>query len=587
MRNVSRPTKFLLALFTIIGAATLFGPASAVAKPSKSTVSPGPTARNASMFSEISFRGLPVSKAGKISVRGSRSGFHRFSRRRHSDNQGFSLVMKHPFRAAERVKVRTALTIPGAKRGDYGFKVENLGGPRVKRSGNNPLNDPGPAQFISRPDLRPAKLNIRRNLPGADREPLFIGAKSLGAAIYAADGEPIWFRSGRTTDFRAQELRGKPVLTWFEGPTAGSGLDRNRYTIANRAYKVINRFSPGNGYSADSHEFRLTDRGTAYVTTYRTVRRNLSYLGLSRNGRVSDSIAQEVDVKTGRVLWEWHSLDHVPMRQSYATGPKRPELPYDYFHINSIIDTPDGNVMISGRSTNTVYKVSKRTGRVIWNLGGKRSDYKIGPGATFSWQHDAQPLSGNRVSLFDNSDSPVAAKPWNPYSRGMVLQLDNRKKTATLEYELLHPDRPLAPTQANVQALSNGNYLVGWGQVPLISEYGPNGNMVFDARIGTDSFYRAYRMPWQGRPSEPIATAIEAGGPGSVNLWVSWNGDSRVRKWRVLAGSNRNDLKPIDTLPKAGFETRIELANDSRFFKIEGLDEEGRVLGRSALVQAP
>jgi len=566
--------------------AMVSSPAIASAKSAKATVSPGPTARNASVWSEISFRGIPASKAGPITVRGGRSGNHSFSRRRHSDDRGFSLVMRRPFRKSERVKVSTRLAIPGARRGDYRFRVENIGGPRVKRTGNSPLFPAGPAQFRSRPDLLPPTLDVRRSLPGAGSDPIFVGAKSRGSAIYDPTGDPIWFRPGRSTDFRTQTYRGKPVLTWFESPTEGSGLNRNSYTIANQAYRVIKRFVPGNGYAADSHEFRLTPRNTAYITSYRSVRRDLRYLGLSRNGRVSDSIAQEIDLKTGRVIWEWHSLDHVPIRQSYANGPKVPGHPYDYFHINSIIDTPDGNVMISGRSANAIYKVSRSTGRVIWTLGGKTSDFELGPGALFSWQHDAQPLPGNRVSLFDNADSPVADAPWADQSRGLVLQLDNRAGTATVANEFTHPQKPIAPTQANVQSLASGNFLVGWGQIPWITEYSPDGEILFDATVrDTGSFYRAYRLPWSGRPNTSVDIHAEPIDSRSVRVWASWNGDTSVRTWRVQAGPSGDSLSAVGEFPRNGFETAMTAPTDQDFVKVQGLGADGRVIGGSAAVK--
>jgi len=577
-------TPAITVAFLLVAAAWL--PVNASARGAKVTVSPGPTAGNASIWTEISFRGIAAAKAGPIKVRGSRTGNHSFSRKRHADNRGFSLVMKRSFRPSERVNVTTPFVIPGAKRGDYRFKVENIGGPRVKRTGNSLLAPSGPPQFRSRPDLMPPVLDVRKSTPQAGIDPIFVGAKSRGSAIYDAAGDPIWFRSMRSTDFRTQTFRGKPVLTWFESPTKGSGLKRNSYTIANQAYRIIKRFNPGNGYAADSHEFRLTPRNTAYITSYRSVRRDLRSIGLSRKGRVADSIAQEIDLKTGRVIWEWHSLDHVPVSQSYANGPKFPGHPYDYFHINSIIDTPDGNVMISGRSANAIYKVSRSTGRVIWALGGKSSDFELGPGALFSWQHDAEPLSGNRVSLFDNADSPVADAPWADQSRGLVLQLDNRNKTATVANEFKHPQKPLAPTQANVESLDSGNFLVGWGQVPWITEYTPDGEIVFDATVrDTGSFYRAYRQPWTGNPATAVDIAAEPAGSASTEIWASWNGDTSVRTWRVQAGPSGDSLTTIADFPRDGFETAMTAATDQAFVKVQGLGADGQVIGGSAAIK--
>ncbi len=566
----------LSALILVIGVAFL-GSATAEARKARATVSPGPSAENASIYSEISFRGVNRRKAGPITVRGNRTGGHAFSRRGHGDGDGFSLVMKRPFEESERVSVKTRLRIPGTRNGDYRFKVENLGGPRVKRLGNSPLEDGGEVQFKSRPDLRPFSLNVMKNTGAASDDPIFVGSKQRGTAIFDSNGKPVWFRPGRTTDFRTQTFRKKPVLTWYEAPTEGSGINRATYTLANRKYRIIKRFNPGNGYAGDSHEFRLTPRNTAYITTYRTVKRDLRGIGFAKNGRVSDSIAQEVDLKTGRVIWEWHSLDHVPVKHSYANGPRRPGNPYDYFHINSIIDTPDGNIMISGRSTSAVYKVSRATGRVIWTLGGKHSDFRFGKGASFSLQHDAQPRKGNRVSLFDNADAPIVDKPNADQSRAIVLKLNNKTKKATLDRAFLHPQKPLSPTQANMQLLGSGNWFVCWGQFPYVSEHTPDGDLVFDALIrGASSVYRAYRQQWVGDPQGKVAIAVD--GPTS-KAWVSWNGDTEVRRWRVQSGPNGNSLSPAGTTGRGGFETRVDLPPGARFVQVQGLNENGKVIG--------
>jgi hypothetical protein len=426
---------------------------------------------------------------------------------------------------------------------------------------------------------------IERDHPRASNAKIFIGSKVSGATIFSSSGEPIWFLPSRSMDLRPQNYRGRRVLTWFQAPTRGSGLKRNTYMIADRRYRTIKRVYPGRGLKADSHEFRLTPRGTAFVTAYKAERRDLRPVGMSKNGAVSDSIAQEVDIRTGRVVWEWRSLDHVPIRDTFAETPRRPGNPFDYFHINSIIDTPDGNVLISGRSTNAVYKVSRRTGRVIWTLGGKRSDFRMGKGARFSSQHDAQLHRNGLISIFDNGDSPVISKPVRKQSRGVVLKLNFRRKTARVHRRFFHPKKPLASTQANLQRLKGGNYFVGWGGVPLISEHGPNGNLLFDAELrGISSFYRAYRGAWSGAPRTRPAVIAEKAGE-RTRFWVSWNGDSRVREWRVYTGPAKNRLRLAGTRKREGFETVAAVPGNARYLRVVGLNPKGKAIGRSTAVR--
>src|SRR6202035_1160925 len=99
-----------------------------------------------------------------------------------------------------------------------------------------------------------------------------------------------------------------------------------------------------------------------------------------------DSVIQELDVRTGQLLWEWHVLGHVPLSASYAKPVGW--LTDDYFQLNSIGPRPNGNLPLSARNTWGVDEIDKQTGRVIWTLGGRNSRFKMGPGTNFEWQHD-------------------------------------------------------------------------------------------------------------------------------------------------------------------------------------------------------
>src|SRR5262249_32098866 len=153
----------------------------------------------------------------------------------------------------------------------------------------------------------------------------------------------------------------------------------------------------------DLHEFLITPRGTALVSAWDTATRNLTSLGGSAGTRVVGGIVQELTIPGARVLFEWRSLDHVDPAESHAgIGPQ-----FDYFHINSIDIADDGDLIVSARTTWAVYKLSHATGRVLWRLGGRKSDFRMGPGTVFAWQHDARSLArGKKISIFDDGAAP-------------------------------------------------------------------------------------------------------------------------------------------------------------------------------------
>lgn len=178
----------------------------------------------------------------------------------------------------------------------------------------------------------------------------------------------------------------------------------------------------------------------------------------------------------------------------------------------------------------------------------------------------------------------MISEPVRDQSRGLLLKLNFRRKTARVHREFFNPARPLASQQANLQRLGNGNWFVGWGGVPLISEHGPDGGLLFDAELrGISSFYRAYRGAWRGAPRTKPAL-VTSSGSGGNRAWVSWNGDTRVREWRFLTGIRRKGLEVAGNRKRAGFETRFAIPASARFVRAAGVDARGRLVGRSAIV---
>jgi hypothetical protein len=335
----------------------------------------------------------------------------------------------------------------------------------------------------------------------------------------------------------------------------------------------------GDGYQPDAHDFQITPQGTAYLSTARIVEQNLSSVGGPANGTAIDDVVQEVDIKTGQVLWEWHTLGHVPLSASYGPVPTSNWPPYDYFHLNSIQPLPNGNVLISSRQTWSVYEISRKTGRVIWTLGGKYSSFKVGPGANFEWQHDAR-LHGSTLSVFDDADSPEEESQ----SSGKLLRLDLRDRTASLIRRYTHNPPVLTPEMGSMQTLANGNVFVGWGPEPEFSEYTSSGRQIFNASAPLGVvFYRAFRFPWVGHPRTRPSLAVSRATGGRVKAYASWNGATQVAAWRVLGGSSPDHLGPLGTTaPRAGFETTIKLTRHPRYLAVQALGRKGNLLGVSA-----
>jgi hypothetical protein len=314
--------------------------------------------------------------------------------------------------------------------------------------------------------------------------------------------------------------------------------------------------------------------------------RDLSSVGGPAQGEIFEGVVQELDIPTGRVLFEWHSAEHVELAESTMKAPPVSQgeqaAPFDYFHLNSIAEDANGDFLLSARHTSAIYKVDRETGRVEWRLGGKRSDFAMGEGTRFELQHDARWQPDGTLTLFDNGE-----KGKGVHSRVLVLRLDEDAKRATLVRTYVHPRKLFSETQANAQFLPNGHVFVGWGQSPFATEFDRDGRVLYDLRFGADGAdsYRGYRAEWTGRPADDPALVAARGADGQVSAAVSWNGATEVARWQLLSGPDAQRLRVVAEQPRSGFETALAARTDDPVVRARALDSGGAVLGTSPPVR--
>ncbi len=552
-------------------------------------VYPVPGGRVASPYTQITFRGMPVSRLGSVSVVGSRSGAHRGRLVGDSDGGGGSFLPTKPFAAGERVTVRTHVPIVGGTGDNYQFITARpapaLRGPPLP---GIPRLRGDVQHFQSRPDLQPVATKILRRDSDGSAGDVFVapqnGPIQNGPMLLDPSGRLIWFkaiaRGTLATDFRVQTLTGSSVITWWQG-ALNAGVGTGTDVIDDSSYHQLYAVNAGNGLHADLHEFQLTPQGTALVSSYFPVLWDARSIHSSSQAVVLDSVVQEIDIKTGLVLYQWDSLDHVPLTDSYATRPHSPKQAFDYFHINSIQQDTDGNIVLSARNTWSGYKIDHRTGAIIWVLGGRRSTFKMGPGAQFAFQHDIRARSSQLVTVFDDGAGDTVV---HHQSRGLTLALDFVHRTANRLTEVDHAPSLLAFYEGNVQLLPSGNAVIGWGQQPYFTEFDQHGRLMFDGRfVDANSSYRAYRFPWRGTPKTRPAAVVHTKGSRSA-VYVSWNGTTDVRSWRILGGASSTKLSQVATVSASSFEARAPVATQ-RYFAAQALDSRGAVLGQSATLR--
>jgi hypothetical protein len=404
-----------------------------------------------------------------------------------------------------------------------------------------------------------------------------------GPLILDERGEPVWFHPlehARAYDFEVQLYRDAPVLTWFQGSVA-SGYGRGEDVIYDDTYHEVARVRAGNGYQADLHEFRITAQNTALVTIYAPVLADLSPIGGAKRAPALDCVVQEIDIPTGAVLFEWHTLGNISLKESYEPLPKDHREPYDPVHVNSIDVDPAGNLLISGRHTFSLFDVDRVTGTLVWRMGGKRSNFAMGPGSQFAWQHDARAQPDGRLTVFDNGAS--ADHHTHDQSRGLVLRVDEGMRRVQLVHAYRKPRGPIAESQGNFQALPNGNFFAGWGNQPEYTEFAADGTVLSDVLLpaGATS-YRAFRFEWTGHPTDLPRVAV-TGSRDRTTVHASWNGATAVARWDVLAGATPATMTVVATSARTGFETAIALPTASTYVAVRAVDASGRTLATSAL----
>ena len=271
--------------------------------------------------------------------------------------------------------------------------------------------------------------------------------------------------------------------------------------------------------------------------------------------------------------------------ESYSHVPHIPADIFDYFHINTIQQQPNGDLLIGSRNTWTVYLIDGQSGQILWRVGGKRSTFALGSGVRFAWQHDSEIEPDGSLSIFDNEDSPPEAHS----SRAIRVALNAQSHIATLlsSYELPGAS-VLSPSQGNVQLLANENRFVGWGQAGYVSEFSSTGALTFDMQLPAPvNSYRAYRSPWNATPRSIPALAVGSGANDTAVAYVSWNGASEVSSWRLLAGTSASALKALSTVPRQGFETALYTHGSKLYMQAQALGSSGEVLSDSRVLRSP
>lgn len=564
-------------------------------------VSPLPATPDATPETQISILGTAPSNIESVTVTGSESGVHAGHLADYSESQGASFLLDTALTEGEEVKVEVALKEGGTIEDSFSVAHLTAQEPLLHNTGEKPEDQ---EHYVTQPELRPPKVKITTAdpslagdiftdpLPAPEIHPgetellKFEPVGPNGLMILNPEGKILWwhqFTEEVGSVLEPVEYEGKRALSWWQGKVTEQAYGLGEGVIANTSYEPIAHIKAGNGLQADIHEMYITPAGQAYIIAVEPV---CLPTCSKEDPPVFNDEVQEIDIKTGLVMWSWQTLGHVPDTESEIAPT---DGVWDPYHTNAVQALPDHRVLLSMRDTSGVYEIDQDTGDVLWQISPKKSSFKLGKGVVFHFQHDAR-LEGkklNTLTLFGDEAGPPLYAP----SRGIVLKLG--KRTVTLVHQYLNANEEVALAEGSMQVLAaHGEAVVGFGATPYFAEFAKaggkhkRGKLLFEAELPKgDGTYRVMRFPWVGTPTTKPAVVAQRENVSEVNVYASWNGATEVAKWEVLAGESPGSLAPVTTAPWSNFETKMTVSSEDKFFEVKALNGEGKLLSSSEAVE--
>lgn len=393
-------------------------------------------------------------------------------------------------------------------------------------------------------------------------------------------------------DFRISRVNGKDEMSLIRPELRAGVLIDDHFQITQDI--------PIEGFNM--HDFNFVDDGKHALVILRGVQNS------SREDAIATGLEEglcsanfhgiaEFDVNTWEPTWNWTAWGHIGLNESkMANGPAtaRCDHEWDYLHANAVDKCPDGDILMSGRHTDTIYKISRATGEIVWRLGGLMNDFNMIDDLNFSRQHDVRCRAQNEttiiLTLLDNAKGEDPQKPSSELSRGLRIAVNTETMEASLIQQFDHPAGPggYAYRRGTYQQLPNDHVIMGWSEHSLLSEHAPDGTMLMQAVmlpewVGT---YRSYKFPFTGRPLDPpdvFSQAFDtAANSTSTIAYVSWNGATEVAEYRLYKSARNGDgAVEIAGEKKSGFETSMAYDGFASHVFVEALDSQGTILGRS------
>ncbi|MCP4580553.1 MAG: hypothetical protein GY839_02965 [candidate division Zixibacteria bacterium] len=524
------------------------------------------------------------------SIRGSISGNHGYRPVISDDNKSIVLILEKPFEPGEEVTVcldESIRTINNGftETGSFSFTISrNLSSPfvRLEQNEDQAKNTRYPKHDVKLRQENDVLTDNGVSLPSdfpylsvlIDENPdsgyIFLTSKNNSGPettgkyliILNNNNDPIFYNrfDSQPLDFK---LHHNGLLTY------NYGLQKKFY-VMDSTYRIIDSYQCGNGYATNPHDFQMFDNGHVLMLARDPQVVDMSEIveGGNPNAVVTGQIIQELDI-LHNVVWQWRSWDHFVITDATWDIDLLAHL-IDYVHANALEIDYDGNILLSSRHLDEITKIDHQTGNIIWRLGGENNQFTfVDDTLQFSHQHDIRRLPNGNITLFDNANLRTPN-----YSRAIEYQLDEDSLIAYKVWEFYQTPNVAAAVGGNVQRLSGGNTIIGWGSgYPNITEVNDVGQKIFELAFDYENLcYRAFRFHWKGMSAVPYLV-VEAG-DSHLRLLYNKFGDSTVAKYYIYADTMPNPTTIIDSTLNT-FVDLYDLINSSTYyFRVTAVDSQ-------------
>lgn len=205
-------------------------------------------------------------------------------------------------------------------------------------------------------------------------------------------------------------------------------MDENYNVLEELYYKDEN----GDDVMIDPHGFIWLDEGHYILTAYKQEVLDVPEDLGSKKNKADLAVLYIEEIKDDEVLWEFRSADYEKFlyESNSINWKKAAKKCQDYMHFNSMFIDTDGNLLVSCRHLDSILKISREDGSLMWQLGGAYGDFALADDQKFSYQHSIIVTDDGSYMLFDNANTAVQDGKAQ-YSSVIRMTVDEENKTIT------------------------------------------------------------------------------------------------------------------------------------------------------------